>query len=176
MFDDAANHDTAAYAAGVSEGSIRHACELSILSPPARVFEVLTDFERYMAQWASGPIEARKLTPGPTAPGTRFQVTAKLASVRMRSPYVITGLERDRRFAGDGIAGPVRFSEEYRLDTDRWEPSGTRLRYEMQAEPRGIFRLVRRPLSSQLRRLLDADLARFKTLVESIVDTDAKPT
>jgi len=37
----------------------------------------------------------------------------------------------------------------------------------MRAEPRGIFRLARKPIAGQLRRLLDSDLERLKTLVET---------
>jgi len=38
----------------------------------------------------------------------------------------------------------------------------------MRAEPRGIFKLARKPLAGQLRGLLDSDLEHFKTLVETM--------
>jgi hypothetical protein len=106
-------------------------------------------------------------TSGPTTSGTRFEVTARVAGIRVRSPYTVTSFEREQRFAGQGIAGPVRFSEEYTLGPDREAGDRTQLHYAMRAEPRGIFKLARKPIAGQLRRLLDADLERFKALVET---------
>ncbi len=148
-------------------GEIEHACEIVINGPPAHVFGLLTDLEQYLAQWAKGPVAAKKLTTGATGSGSRFEVTARVAGLRVRSPYVVTRFELDRRFGGDGIAGPVRFSEEYTLEPDSGTSDRTRLRYTMRAAPRGVFKLARSPIAGQLRRLLDADLERFKGLVEN---------
>jgi hypothetical protein len=93
--------------------------------------------------------------------------------MRVRSPYDLTGFERGRRFAGQGVAGPVRFSEEYTLAPDRATGDRTRLRYAMRAQPRGLFKLARRPLAGQLRRLLDSDLERFRALVEATPPSEA---
>lgn len=76
-------------------------------------------------------------------------------------------------FAGKGIAGPVRFSEEYRLGADQDASDRTRLRHAMRAKPRGIFKLARKPIAAQLRQLVDADLERFKTLVETTSPAEA---
>jgi Polyketide cyclase / dehydrase and lipid transport len=151
----------------VTGGEIEHACEIVINRPPAHVFALLTDLEQYLARWAKGPVAAKKLTTGATTAGSRFQVTARIARIRLRSPYLVTSCELDRRFGGDGIAGPVRFSEEYTLQPDPDGSDRTRLRYAMRAEPRAILKLARGPIAGQLRRLLDADLERFKGLVEN---------
>jgi uncharacterized membrane protein len=157
----------------VGEGEIEHSCEVMINRPPDHVFTILVDLERYLARWAQGPTAAKKLTDGPTTTGTRFEVTARVAGIRVRSPYTVTACECDRRFAGKGIAGPVRFSEEYTLGADQDAGDRTRLLYAMRAEPRGIFKLARKPIAAQLRRLLDSDLERFKTLVETSSPSEA---
>ncbi|MGO9754292.1 MAG: SRPBCC family protein [Solirubrobacteraceae bacterium] len=154
----------------MKEEGIEHSCEVLINEPPADVFAVLTDFEQYLARWAKGPVAASKLTSGPTRNGTVLEVTARVAGMRVRSPYTVTSFERDQRFAGHGIAGPVRFSEQYTLLPDR---DRARLRYAMRAEPRGIFKLARKPIAGQLRQLLDSDLGRFKTLVETTPPSEA---
>ena len=130
----------------MTEGKIEHGCDIVINRPPAHVFALLTDFELYLARWAKGPVAAKKLTSGPTTSGTRFEVTARVAGIHLRSPYAVTSLERDQRFAGQGTAGPVRFSEEYTLGPDHDGGERTRLRYAMRAEPRGIFKLARKPI------------------------------
>jgi carbon monoxide dehydrogenase subunit G len=157
----------------VGEREIEHSCEIVINTPPAHVFTILTDLEQYLARWAKGPIAAKKLTDGPTTSDTRVEVTARIAGFRIRSPYTVTASERDQRFAGKGIAGPVRFSEEYRLQAEHDSGDRTRLRYEMRAEPRGILRLARKPIAGPLRRLLDSDPERFKMLVETTPPSEA---
>ena len=130
----------------MDEGKNEHSCEILINSPPAHVFTILADLEQYLARWAKGPVAVKKLTDGSTTSGTRFEVTARVAGLPVRSPYTDTACECDRRFAGQGIAGPVRFSEEYRLQADQDAGDCTRLRYAMRAEPRGIFKLARKPI------------------------------
>jgi hypothetical protein len=43
----------------------------------------------------------------------------------------------------------------------------------MRAQPRGLFKLARRPLAGQRRRLLDSDLERFRALVEATPPSEA---
>ena len=55
--------------------------------------------------------------------------------------------------------------EEYRLSEN---PDGhTAVSYRIAAEPRGIFRIARRPLAARARTLIDGDLARFVRVAES---------
>jgi hypothetical protein len=55
----------------------------------------------------------------------------------VRSPYEVTGYDPPSRFAGHGIAGPVRVHEEYRLTQDG---TATILTQSIRATPRGPFR------------------------------------
>jgi hypothetical protein len=154
------------YSLTMTEGKIEHAYEVVVNRPSALVFALLTDFEKYLSQWAKGPVAVRKLTAGDTGSGTRFEVTARVAGIPLRSPYDVTGFDPDRRLAGDGIAGPFRFSEEYTLSPEGPGGDQTRLHYTVRADPRGIFKLARRPLTGPLRRLLNADIDRFKSFAE----------
>jgi hypothetical protein len=45
-------------------------------------------------------------------------ITARAGPATVRSPYVVSGYEPAGRLAGAGVAGPVRFQEEYRLAQD----------------------------------------------------------
>jgi len=135
----------------------------SIARPPAVVFSILTDFEAYLAQWAKGPVAAAKLGSGPTGPGTRFEITAQLGPFRVRSPYEVLVWEPPQRFAGRGVAGPVRFEEEYRLADGQ---GTTDLTQSVRAWPRGAFGLLQPLVTRQLKSLLPADLARLKRLAE----------
>jgi len=144
---------------------IAFASTVSINRPAEKVFSVLTDFEQYLARWADGPIAATKTTPGETQVGTRFIVTAKVGPFRVRSPYEVLAWEPPHRVAGRGMAGPIRFEEEYLLSR---ADESTKLEQWIRAWPRGPFRLAQGLAEHQLRRLIPADLERLRLLVESL--------
>ena len=136
---------------------------VSIRCPAEFVFAVLTDFERYLAVWAQGPTAAKKTTPGSIGVGTKFRVTATIGPLRVPSTYEVTAYEQPTLLAGRGVAGPVRFEEEYRL---RESAGTTTLIQAIKARPRGPFRLVERTVERRLRRLITADIVRLRELVE----------
>jgi len=130
---------------------------------PAQVFSVLADFETYLARWAKGPRAAVR-TDGDGGAGSRYTITARAGPATVRSPYEVTGHEPPGRLAGAGIAGPVRFWEEYRLTQDG---AATLLTQSIRATPRGPFRLATGLLARRLQRLIASDLDRLKDLVEA---------
>ena len=91
-------------------------------------------------------------------------ITARAGPATVRSPYEVTGYEPPGRLAGTGVAGPVRFQEEYRLTGDG---AATILTQSIRATPRGPFRLAPGLLRRQLQKLIASDLGRLKDLVEA---------
>jgi carbon monoxide dehydrogenase subunit G len=134
-----------------------------------RVFAILTDFESNLARWAKGPVAATR-TVGDGGVGTRYMITAKVGPVKVRSPYEVTGYDPPARFAGHGIAGPVRFHEEYALTADG---PATILTQSIRAAPRGPFRLAGKTLRHQLQQLITSDLIRLKDLAEADIPQDS---
>jgi len=103
-------------------------------------------------------------TTGPLAVGSRFTITAKVGPIRVHSPYEVLQHEPPTIFGGRGVAGPVRFDEEYRLV---WDGSCTELTQRIRAHPRGPFGLVAGPIKSRLQKLIAADLLRLGKLAEA---------
>lgn len=130
---------------------------------PGQVFPVLADFETYLARWAKGPVAAAR-TDGDGGAGSHYTITARAGPATVRSPYEVTGYDPPGRLAGHGVAGPVRFCEEYRLVQDG---TATILTQSIRAAPRGPFRLAPGLLRRQLQRLIASDLGRLKNLVEA---------
>jgi hypothetical protein len=92
-------------------------------------------------------------------------ITARAGPMTVRSPYEVTGYDPPGRVAGHGVAGPVRFPEEYRLSGDG---AATILTQSIRATtPRGPFRLASGLLRRQLQRVIASDLGRLKDLVEA---------
>jgi uncharacterized protein YndB with AHSA1/START domain len=128
-----------------------------------RVFAILADFESHLARWAKGPVAAAR-TAGDGGVGTRFLITARVGPVKVRSPYEVTGYDPPARFAGHGVAGPVRFREEYCLTA---AGPATILTQSIRATPRGPFRLARKTVRRKLQQLIASDLGRLKNLAEA---------
>lgn len=128
------------------------------------MFSVLADFETYLARWAKGPVAAARMD-GDGGAGSRYMITARAGPATVRSPYEVTGYDPPGRLAGHGVAGPVRFQEEYRLTGDG---AATILTQSITAIPRGPFRLAGGGLlRRQLQKLITSDLGRLKNLVEA---------
>jgi hypothetical protein len=136
-----------------------------------RVFGILADFESNLARWAKGPVAATRTT-GDGGAGSRYIVTARVGPARVRSPYEVTSYDPPARFAGNGIAGPLRFHEEYSLAADG---QATILTQSIRATPRGPFRLAERTLRRQLRQLIASDLGRLKNLAEAEIPQNQLP-
>src|SRR5579864_6432656 len=82
----------------------------------------------------------------------------------VRSPYEVTGYDPPARLAGHGVAGPVRFQEEYRLTGDG---AATILTQSIRATAAAHSGLVPGLLRRQLKKLIASDLGRLKDLVEA---------
>ena len=130
---------------------------------PGQVFAILADFETYLARWAKGPVAAAR-TDGDGGAGSHYTITARVGPATVRSPYEVTGYDPPARLAGNGVAGPVRFQEEYRLSGDG---AATIVTQSIRATPRGPFRLASGLLRRQLQGLIASDLGRLKDLVEA---------
>jgi polyketide cyclase/dehydrase/lipid transport protein len=127
-----------------------------------QVFAILANFQVYLPRWAKGPIAATR-TVGDGGVGSRYTVTSRFGPVTVRSPYEVTRYDPPNLIAGTGVAGPVRFREQYTLTE---EDGTTTLTQSISATPRGPFRFARTLLKAQLQRLIASDLDRLKHLVE----------
>jgi hypothetical protein len=151
------------YARVVTNQMIEFDTTVRIGRTPGRVFSVLADFETYLARWAKGPVAAVR-TDGDGGDGSRYLITARVGPATVRSPYEVTGYDPPGRLAGHGVAGPVRFQEQYRLT---WDAATTILTQSIRATPRGPFRLAPGLLRRQLHTLIASDRGRLKDLVEA---------
>jgi hypothetical protein len=91
-------------------------------------------------------------------------ITARAGPATVWSPYEVTGYDPSARLAGHGVAGPVRFQEEYRLTGDG---AATILTQSIRATAAAHSGLVPGLLRRQLKKLIASDLGRLKDLVEA---------
>jgi carbon monoxide dehydrogenase subunit G len=127
--------------------------EIQVATAPDETFAYLSDFAN-AAEWDPGIAEARRLTPPPTAVGSRFEVIAVFRGKRQRFEYVVTELE-DRRVAlrGDGAKA---LSDDVITVADSGQ--GARVTYEADIRLKGVYRIAEPFLRSTFRRMGDEAL------------------
>ncbi len=135
-------------------GGVRYRREIDVRTPAGRTFAYVSDFAN-ASEWDPGIVESRRLTPAPTAVGSRFEVIALLRGRRQRFEYVVTALEDGARIALRG-EGEKAVSDDVITVTGAGE--GSRVAYEADLRLKGVYRAVEPFLGSTFARMGDAAL------------------
>ncbi len=142
-------------------GAVRYRREIEVDEEIDATFAYLADFAN-AAEWDPGIVEARRLTPAPTAVGSRFEVIALFRGKRQRFEYVVTDFEEAQRIVLRG-EGEKAISD----DVISVAASGhrTHVAYEADLRLKGLYRVAEPFLGSTFERMgdaaLDGLLARF---------------
>jgi len=130
---------------------MRYAREIEVATAAGETFSYLADFTN-AAEWDPGITEARRLTPEPTAVGSRFEVIAVFRGNRQRFEYVVTEFEDGKRIALRG-EGEKALSDDVITVT----PLGSeaRIGYEADIRLKGVFRVAEPFLRSTFTRMGD---------------------
>jgi carbon monoxide dehydrogenase subunit G len=117
---------------------MRYTREIEVVAEPGAVFAYLADFEN-SAEWDPGVVEARRLTEGPTAVGSRFELIALFRGKRQRFEYVVTEYEEGRKIALRGQGEKARSDDVIAVDG---ADGHTRIAYEADLRLEGLYRLA----------------------------------
>jgi carbon monoxide dehydrogenase subunit G len=130
---------------------MRYAREIEVPTSPEETFIYLSDFTT-TAEWDPGIAEARRLTPEPTAVGSRFAVVALFRGNKQRFEYVVTELEDGKRIVLRG-EGEKALSDD--VITVAAGANGTRVGYEADLRLKGVRRVAEPFLRSTFTRICD---------------------
>jgi carbon monoxide dehydrogenase subunit G len=133
---------------------VRYRREVEVATPAEPTFAYLSDFAN-TAEWDPGIVEARRLTPAPTAVGSRFEVVALFRGRRQRFEYVVTELVEGTRVALRG-EGEKALSDD--VISVAPHEGGTRVAYEADLRLKGVYRVAEPFLRSTFERMGDAAL------------------
>jgi carbon monoxide dehydrogenase subunit G len=129
---------------------VRYQREIEVASAADATFAYLSDFAN-TAEWDPGIVEARRLTPAPTAVGSRFEVIALFRGKRQRFEYVVTEYEEGARIALRGDGEKAVSDDVITVSAG----SGTRVGYEADLRLKGPYRVAEPFLGSTFRRIGD---------------------
>lgn len=122
---------------------------------PGETFAYLADFT-HTAEWDPGIAEARRLTPEPTAVGSRFELIANFRGNRQRFEYVVTEFEDGKRIALHGD-GERAVSDD--IISVAAGNGGTRITYEADIRLKGVFRVAEPFFGSAFKQMCDDAIA-----------------
>jgi carbon monoxide dehydrogenase subunit G len=131
---------------------MRYHRELEVPRDPEATFAYLSDFSS-SAEWDPGIAEARRLTPAPTAVGSRFEVIALFRGKRQRFEYVVTSYDGGRRIALHG-EGEKAVSDDM-ITVTAGAGGGSRVAYDADIRLKGVLRVAEPLLGSTFRRMGD---------------------
>ena len=136
--------------------------DIEVARGAAEVFAYIADFSR-ASEWDPGIAEARRLSEGSTAIGSRFEVIALFRGKRQRFEYIVTEYDEGRRIAlrGDGAKA---LSDDTITVEDR--DGRTCVTYEADLRLKGLYRVAEPFLGSTLERMGDEALAGLKSKLD----------
>ena len=132
--------------------------------PVEEVFSFISDKEN-LPLWASGILSAKQTSEGPKAVGTTFLIVAQAPGQRVETKYSYTTYEKNKAFAGMGVAEPMMvFNDRYQFEP---RDTGTYVTMRLEISPRGLLKLLQPVMRLMIGNTIRAELAKAKKVLES---------
>jgi carbon monoxide dehydrogenase subunit G len=130
--------------------------------PMKDVFAFVAD-PNNMSKWNSAVVSLQQATPGAVGVGTKFKSIGEALGRRIEGELQITAYEPDTKCGFQLNAGPMQLKL-----TITFKPVGTGTKVSLNGEgnPGGIFKLAEGVMAGQMKALMEANLARLKSVLE----------
>lgn len=130
--------------------------------PPEQVFAALADIAHH-GEWATASVSIRNVSDNPAKVGTTWDQSTKFMGRQMEQHFQVTICEPNLRFDFK-TAEPFPTALTFSLDP---VPQGTKLTFEVRAEPQGLLGLTAPLVSNALKNQMHRDLERLSVRLES---------
>ncbi|OGU30080.1 MAG: hypothetical protein A2X67_13110 [Ignavibacteria bacterium GWA2_55_11] len=138
--------------------------------PVEYVFAFLSDKEN-LPQWGSTTFSVKRTSDGPKAVGTTYLIEEHPPMPtfqKVKFEYTCTAFEKNKNFAGTGVAitrAPITGFNDFFQCEPRNEGTYVTMREEI--SPQGIFRMLQPLMRLMIGKIIRADLAKAKEVLES---------
>jgi carbon monoxide dehydrogenase subunit G len=116
-----------------------------------------------MSKWNSAVVSVQQITPGPVGVGTKFKSIGEALGRRIEGEVEVTAYEPDTKSGFQMNAGPIQVNVTLTFKT---VGTGTKLNLNAQGKPAGVFKLAEGVMSGQVKSMMEANLARLKSVLE----------
>lgn len=141
---------------------IRHSLEID--REVGDVFAYVADLEN-MPEWGTSA-SVTKISDGPISAGTRYREVARFRGRTIELDDEVIEYEPNRTFTVR-TTSPMLVSTSRTRFSSTSDRGGTRLDYEVEAEPQGFVRLLASLLKPRIEKQFVADVANLKRMLET---------
>lgn len=120
--------------------------------PPEEVFDLLADM-RNAPTWDPSVVSAAKVSPGPVAVGTRFEVAVRVAGRAATFTYCVGTYHRPRLVVLEANHVAVRSRDE--ITVEPLETGGCEVVYDAELTARSVFRLAAPVIDRSFEKIVD---------------------
>jgi uncharacterized membrane protein len=117
-----------------------------------------------LPKWQSMVAKVDPVSSGAVGAGSTFKIQSELMGRKIDGVMEITDFEPSEKFGFRNVAGPVQVRASVSFKT---VGTGTRLDLNGQGEPGGMFKLAEGVLANQVRRQMEDNLKRLKSVLEA---------
>jgi len=130
--------------------------------PVKDVFAFVAD-PNNMAQWNSAVISLQQVTPGAVGVGAKFKSVGEALGRRIEGELQVIAYEPDTKCGFQLNAGPMQLKLTITFKT---VGTGTKVSLNGEGNPGGIFKLAEGVMAGQMKTMMEANLARLKSVLE----------
>ena len=116
-----------------------------------------------MSKWNSAVVSIQQITPGPVGVGTKFKSIGEALGRRIEGEVQVTTYEPHSKSGFQMNAGPMQVNVTLTFKT---VGTGTELNLNAQGNPGGVFKLAQGIMAGQIKSMMEANLARLKSVLE----------
>jgi len=131
--------------------------------PMKDVFTFVAD-PNNMSKWNSAVVSIQQVTSGAVAVGTKFKTVGEVMGRRLEGEMQVQAYEPDTQCGFQLNAGPMQMNMTLTLKT---VGTGTKLNLHVEGNPAGVFKLAEGVMTGQVKSLMEGNLAKLKTVLES---------
>lgn len=131
--------------------------------PIKDVFAFVAD-PNNMSKWNSVVVSLEQITPGEVGVGTKFKSVGEMMGRRIEGEMQVTAYEPDTKCGYQVNAGPMQVNLTLTFKT---VGTGTKISLNAQGNPAGFFKLAEGMMTGRVKSMMEENLARLKSVLES---------
>ena len=117
-----------------------------------------------MSKWNSAVVSIQQVTTGAVGVGTKFKTVGEAMGRRLEGEMQVQTFEPDSKCGFQLQAGPMQMNLTMSFKT---VGTGTKLNLNVQGNPAGVFKLAEGLMTGQVKSLMEGNLTKLKSVLES---------
>jgi len=131
--------------------------------PVKDVFDFVSN-PNNMSKWNSAVVSIQQVTPGAVGVGTKFKTVGEAMGRKLEGEMEVKSFEPGAKCGFQLHAGPMEMNLTMSFKT---VGTGTKLNLNVEGNPAGIFKLAEGAMTGQIKSLMEGNLERLKSVLES---------